>query len=154
MVPVAPVLAQVKAPWGSCLDAICFPRNVSSSKREADISKNKVTGPNRVLGTWQELQRYLLDGGMSGWLINVALGGAWVAPSVERPTSAQVVISQFVSSSLESGSMLTAQSLQPASASVSPSLSAPPPTHALSLKTLIDVKTKTKNKNINIALAQ
>ena len=52
--------------------------------------------------------------------------GAWVAQSVEHPTSAQVMISRFVSSSPASGSVLTAQSLEPASDSVSPSLSAPP----------------------------
>ena len=46
--------------------------------------------------------------------------------SVERPTSAQLMISQSVSSSPMSGSVLTAQSLEPASDSVSPSLSAPP----------------------------
>ena len=49
-----------------------------------------------------------------------------MAESVERPTSAQVTISQFVSSSPTSGSVLTAQSLEPASDSASPSLSAPP----------------------------
>ena len=52
--------------------------------------------------------------------------GAWVAQSVRRPTSAQVVISRFMSSSSASGSVLTPQSLEPASGSVSPSLSAPP----------------------------
>ena len=52
--------------------------------------------------------------------------GGWVAQSSERPTSAQVMISQFVSSSPTSGSMLTAQGLEPASDSVSPTLSAPP----------------------------
>ena len=51
--------------------------------------------------------------------------GAWVAQSVKPPTSAQVMISQFVSSSLALGSVLTAQSLDPASDSVSPSLSVP-----------------------------
>ena len=53
-------------------------------------------------------------------------GGAWVAWLVKRPTSAQVMISRSVSSSPTSGSVLTAQSLQPVSDSVSPSLSAPP----------------------------
>ena len=53
--------------------------------------------------------------------------GAWVAQLVKRPTSAQVMISRFVSSSPTLGSVLTAQSLQPASDSVSPSLSALPP---------------------------
>ena len=51
--------------------------------------------------------------------------GAWVAQSVERPTSAQVMISHSVSSSPASGSGLTAQSLESASDSVSPSLSSP-----------------------------
>ena len=63
------------------------------------------------------------------------LRGAWVAQLVKPPTSAQVMISQFVSLSSTSGSVLTAQSLEPASDSVSPSLSAPPLlTLALSLK--------------------
>ena len=53
-------------------------------------------------------------------------GSAWVAQSVKRPSSAQVVISQLVGLSLASGSMPTAQSLEPVSDSVSPSLSAPP----------------------------
>ena len=48
------------------------------------------------------------------------------AQFVKHPSSDQVVISQFVSSSPTSGSVLTAQSLEPASDSVSPSLSAPP----------------------------
>ena len=55
-----------------------------------------------------------------------------MAQSVERPTSAQVVISQSLISSPASGSVLTAQSLEPASDSVSPSL-CPSPAHALSL---------------------
>ena len=54
------------------------------------------------------------------------LGGAWVAQWVKHLTSAQVMISRFVSLSPTSGSVLTAQSLEPASASVSPSLSALP----------------------------
>ena len=47
------------------------------------------------------------------------LRGARVAQSVERPTSAQVMISRSVSSSPASGSVLTAGSLEPASDSVS-----------------------------------
>ena len=53
--------------------------------------------------------------------------GAWVLQWVERPTSAQVMISQFVSWSPTSGSVLTDRSLEPASDSVAPSFSAPPP---------------------------
>ena len=49
--------------------------------------------------------------------------GARRAQPVKRPTSARVVISQFVGSSPALGSMLTAQSLEPAWDSVSPSLS-------------------------------
>ena len=56
-----------------------------------------------------------------------------MAQSVERQTSAQVTISQFVGSSPASGSVLTAQSLEPASDSASPSLSAPPLLNTLSL---------------------
>ena len=52
--------------------------------------------------------------------------GTWVAQWAEYLTSAQVTISQFVSSSPALGSVLTAQSLEPALDSVSPSLSAPP----------------------------
>ena len=52
--------------------------------------------------------------------------GAWVAQSVKHLTLAQVMISRFVGSSPTSGSVLTAQSLEPALDSVSPSLSAPP----------------------------
>ena len=59
--------------------------------------------------------------------------GTWVAQSVKRPTSAQVVISRSVSSSPASGSVPTAQSLEPVSDSVSPSLFVPPPLHSVSL---------------------
>ena len=53
--------------------------------------------------------------------------GAWVVQSGKGPTLAQVRISQFVGASLASSPVLTAQSLEPASDSVPPSLSAPPP---------------------------
>ena len=58
--------------------------------------------------------------------------GGWVAQSVKPPTSAQVMISRFMSSSPASGSVLTAQSLEPASDSVFPPLCLYP-TCALSL---------------------
>ena len=58
--------------------------------------------------------------------IEVCNRGTWVAQWRKCPTSAQVMISQFVNLSLMSGSVLTAQSLEPALDSVSPSLSAPP----------------------------
>ena len=56
-----------------------------------------------------------------------------MAQLVKRPTSAQVMISRLVGSSPTSGAVLTAQSLEPVSDSVSPSLCAPP-TLVLSLK--------------------
>ena len=49
-----------------------------------------------------------------------------MAQLVKPPTSAQVMISLSMSSGPMSGSVLTAQSLEPASDSLSPSLSAPP----------------------------
>ena len=52
--------------------------------------------------------------------------GASVAQSVKDRTSAQVMISQFVSSSPALGSVLTAQSPEPDLDFASPSLSAPP----------------------------
>ena len=52
--------------------------------------------------------------------------GAWVAQSVKRPALAQGMVSWFVSSSPGAGSVLIAQSVEPASDSVSPPLSAPP----------------------------
>ena len=48
---------------------------------------------------------------------------AWVAQLVERLTLAQVMVSPFMASGPALGSVLTAQSLEPASDSVSPSLS-------------------------------
>ena len=60
------------------------------------------------------------------FLRSIKFWGAWVAQSVKRPALAQVMISRFLSSSPASGSGLTAQSLEPASDSVSPPLSTPP----------------------------
>ena len=52
--------------------------------------------------------------------------GIWVAQSFKRPTLAQVMISQLVGSSPALSSVMTPQSLEPVSDSVSPSLSVPP----------------------------
>ena len=54
------------------------------------------------------------------------IAGAWVAQSGKPLTSAQIMISRFMSSSPTSRSVLTAQSLEPAPYSASPSLSLPP----------------------------
>ena len=58
--------------------------------------------------------------------------GAYVAQSVERPTSAQVMISWLVRWSPASGCVLAAQSLEPAPDCVS-SLCAPTLSHSISL---------------------
>ena len=67
--------------------------------------------------------------------------GVWVAQSVKHSTLAQVMISWFVGSRPASGSVLTDQSLEPASVSLSPSLSAPP---LLALSKKINIKRKEK----------
>ena len=56
--------------------------------------------------------------------------GAWVAQSVQHLTRAYVMILQFGGSS---PAVLTAQSLEPALDSLSPTPSTPPPAHTLSL---------------------
>ena len=53
--------------------------------------------------------------------------GPWMARSAECLTLVQVMISQFVGSSPASSSELAVQSMEPASDSVPPSLSVPPP---------------------------
>ena len=51
----------------------------------------------------------------------------WILPTfLKHPTSAKVMLSQFISSSPTSGSVLTAHSLEPALDSVCLSVSAPP----------------------------
>ena len=64
------------------------------------------------------------------------MGGApgWLSQLGDLLTSAQAMISWTAGSSPALGSVLTAQSLEPALDSVSPSLSSPPPTppHVLS----------------------
>ena len=72
--------------------------------------------PNALDATWHDNEKIIEPS-----------RDAWVAQSVQRLTSAQVMIWQSVGSSPTSGSVLTAQSLEPASDSVSPSPSAPPP---------------------------
>ena len=50
--------------------------------------------------------------GFTLWVKKLTARGAWVAQWVERPTSAQVMISRSVGSSPALGSVLTAQSLE------------------------------------------
>ena len=55
-------------------------------------------------------------------ITNVRRRDAWGAQSVKYSTSAQKMISRFVGWSPALGSVMTAQSLEPASGSASPSL--------------------------------
>ena len=71
-------------------------------------------------------------GPQQGWALSRRWEGRLGAQSVKRLTSAQVTIWQSGSSSPASGSVLTPQSLEPASDSVSASL-CPSPTHTLRL---------------------
>ena len=80
-----------------------------------------------------------------GHLVTDVLGHLG-AQSVKRLTSAQVVISRFVGSSPASGSVLTAWSLEPASDSVSPPLSAPP---LLMLSLYLSIMNKLKKIFLN-----
>ena len=66
----------------------------------------------------------------------------WLAQSVKCPASAQVMISLLMSSSPTSGSVLTAQSLEPASDSVSISL---PLLHSCSVSLSLKYKLKKKH---------
>ena len=70
--------------------------------------------------------------------------GTWVAKSGKHPISAQVMISQFVSSSPSSGSALTAQGLESASDSVCVSL-CPSPACVLALSLSLSLKNKNKH---------
>ena len=90
-------------------------KTVSKTTQRADGSQGQIPG------TWKPfsiLHHFHIK--------DVSCWGAWVAQSVTRPTSAQVMISRSVGSSPVSGSVLTAQSLEPVSDSVSPSFSDPP----------------------------
>ena len=66
--------------------------------------------------------------------------------SVKHPTSAQVVISRFVILSTKLGSVLIAQSLEPALDSVSPSL-CPSSAHTLSLSKIINIEKKKERRS-------
>ena len=76
------------------------------------------------------------------------LWGTCMDQLVKHTTSAQVMIVQFGSLSPMSGSVLTDQSLEPASDSVSPSLSAPPYSVSLSFKTKQTLKKILKKEHL------
>ena len=74
-----------------------------------------------------------------------------MAQSVGRPTSAQVTISRSLSLSPASGSVLTAQSLEPVSDSVPPSLSLYlPGSHSLPIINKLLKKLKKKKRKVYV----
>ena len=85
------------------------------------------TPPESLQGTPASTSHHPASGQARLSFATKCVWGAWGARLVERPTSAQVMNSRFVSSSPTLGSVLTAQSPEPASDSVSLSPSAPAP---------------------------
>ena len=77
-------------------------------------------------------------------------GGAWVAQLVKPPTSALVMISHLVGSSPTSGSVLIAQSPEPASDSVCVSLSGPPPLTLCLCLCLSQTQINIKKKDVHV----
>ena len=85
--------------------------------------KDKIVYAKHFQDYWQEAK---LQINVSSFILKLDFRGAWVAQSVKQLTSAQVMISQSVSSSPTLGSVLAAWSLEPTWGSVSPCLSAFP----------------------------
>ena len=80
--------------------------------------------------TWFSFIKYLRVQALEAKCLNSNTSsswGAWMVQSVKHPTLAQVMISQFVSSSPMLGFVLAAQNLEPALVSVSPPLPLPLP---------------------------
>ena len=124
--------------------AVWAHKNVGSLEEKGDPGQTRV---RLSVLAYRPYQQLLLRGSCK----NPLLWGAWVAQSVKRPTSAWVVISRFVGSSPTSGYVLTARSLEPASDSVSPLLSAPSPLMlCLSQKYTFKKKKKERKKERKI----
>ena len=123
----------------------------------------KTNALKRVLGSKSKtllifLPRSRLDLTRSNSFLDLTLSNvAWllrVFSWLGRLTSAQVMISQLVSSSPALGSVLTPWRREPASDSVSPSLSLPLPAHTLCvfLSPKINKNIKKKKKECNLIL--
>ena len=115
-------------PWWLKEEAIMFDQKMRKALREEVFQE--ITSVDENV---EKRKRLCTIGG------NAVSWGIWVAQLVKQLTLAQVMISQFVGFSPASGSVLTAQSLEPASDFVSPSLSAPSP---LSLSLSLSLKNK------------
>ena len=125
-----------KRPWShrmlGCVQGklSCLEYGVCGRKGQAETGTVARVDPRAGCSQVLMLGLYLKDLGKNPRQKGIKDGGtwgAWVAPSVNCPTSARVMISQFMSLSTAWGSVLTAQSPEPASDSVSSSLSLPLP---------------------------
>ena len=114
---------KIELPYDSAIALLgIYPKDSGVLIQRGTCTPMSIAVLSTIAKLWKEPKCPLTD----EWIKKMWYRGAWVVQSVERPTLAQVMISQFVSSSPTSGSVLTAQSLKPASDSVSPSLSDPP----------------------------
>ena len=100
-----------------------YPRDTGVLMHRATCTPMFIAALSTIAKLWKEPECPSTD----EWIKKLWFRGARVAQSVKRLTSAQVMISRSVSSSPASGSVLTAQSLEPVSDSVCVSLSDPPP---------------------------
>ena len=115
------------------------------SERRCGGSKRGLTDSPGRLGLWERgvKDEVKKSRAFSGLQTHRVL--AWGAQLIKHPALAQVMISQFRSSSPASGSVLTAQSLEPALDSVFPSLSlSAPPLLVLSLSLSVSLPLKNK----------
>ena len=98
---------------------------LSTPKKNESIITTKICAQMLIPALFATVKNWKPNSSKDEWINKWKYRGAWVAQSVKRPTLAQVMISRFLSLSPMLGSVLTVQSLEPASDSVSPSLSAP-----------------------------
>ena len=75
---------------------------------------NSEMGGQKVLHMLSFISDNEARGGAKSLILESFFRGTWGAPSVGRPTSAQVTISPSVGSNPASGSVLSARSLEPA----------------------------------------
>ena len=95
-------------------------RSTMSIQQKKDNLQKMVQRKHEKEGSWA-LTSHLIN--KTYPIIKCFKWGTWVAQLVKQLTSPQVRISGSMSSSPTSGSVLTAQSLEPATDSVSPSFS-------------------------------
>ena len=124
-------------PWLVCLPG-CLLLSLVNSSIGVEFSHHKIH-PSQVYNP--------RTSGNTIKIQSIHCWGARVAQSVEHPTSAQVMISQLVSSSPTSGFLLSAQS--PLQSLCSPLSLCASPAHTVSLKNKLTLKKKTRQTVLN-----